>query len=317
MGDYEKSFSLYKKANQALYRFYEPQFQDLETFHGPAAVRRIENAIPGFDFSARGNVASSPVFLIGFPRSGTTLLDQILSSHSQITVLEEKQNLDDAFARFPATDEGLKKLENASDPELQKLRKKYWARIKRELGSNKATPHIVDKYPLNAIALLHISRLFPDARIIVALRDPRDCVFSCYQQRFGMNQAMFQMLDLDTAVSYYEQVMNVVVGMRDSGALPMHFIRYENVIEDFRNEIAALTEFLELEWEEALLDYQTTAKSRQISTPSARQVIQPLYTSSIGKWKHYRQWVRASFDPLDPLAEEWGYERVAEPAPCR
>jgi tetratricopeptide (TPR) repeat protein len=307
-GEYQKAFSFYQDANQALYRFFKPQYQDLESFHGPAAIRRIENVIPDFDFSTGSSEATSPVFLIGFPRSGTTLLDQILSSHSRITVMEEKQNLEEICSRFPATEEGLRELQNASDSELKKLRQKYWHRVKREIDTKKSTPIIIDKYPLNAIALLHISKLFPGAKIIAAIRDPRDCVFSCYQQRFGMNHAMFQLLNLDTAVSYYDQVMNVIVGIRNANALPIHFIRYEKVVVDFENEVNSLTGFLGLEWEDSLHDYQATAKSRYISTPSRAQVIQPLYTSSIGKWRHYQEWIGTKFEPLDNWEEEWGYQ---------
>jgi hypothetical protein len=123
-----------------------------------------------------------------------------------------------------------------------------------------------------------------------------------------MNHAMFQLLNLDTAVSYYDQVMNVIVGIRDANALPIHFIRYEKVVVDFENEVNSLTSFLGLEWEDSLHDFQATAKSRYISTPSAAQVIQPLYTSSIGKWRHYQEWIGTNFEPLDKWEEEWGYQ---------
>jgi len=305
--EYKTAFSFYQDANQVLHQQHEPQMQNLESLYAPDSISLIEKAIPDFDFSCPPGKTVSPVFLIGFPRSGTTLLDQILSSHSHISVLEEKENLIDAYTRFPATEDGLNQLKNASEAELKKLRRKYWNNVNREFNTNKSTPVIVDKLPLNAIALLHISKLFPGAKIIIALRDPRDCVFSCYQQRFGMSQAMFQFLDLETAVAYYDQVMKIIVKIRDEEAFPMHFIRYENVIKNYVTEVKALTDFLELEWEDALLDYQETAKSRHIRTPSASQVIQPLYTSSIGKWKHYEKWIGARFEPLDIWAKEWGY----------
>jgi hypothetical protein len=177
------------------------------------------------------------------------------------------------------------------------------------INTHKPISNVVDKLPLNAVSLLHIYKLFPNAKVIVALRDPRDCVFSSYQQRFGMNPAMFQLLNLDTAVAYYDQVMSVIVKLRDAGALPMHFIHYEKVIGNFADEVKAITDFLGLEWEDALFDYRKTAKSRQISTPSASQVIQPLYTSSIGKWEHYQEWIGASFEPLNRWVEEWGYQK--------
>lgn len=308
MKNYKTAFTFYRNSNQALQQAFQARMQNTNSPYAPAAVRRVDKAIDNFDFSCRAEEKASPVFLIGFPRSGTTLLDQILSSHSDIRVVEEKENLIDAFARFPTTEKGLSELNKATDAELKKLRSKYWTKLNQEVDTKKPGPIVVDKYPLNAISLLHIYKLFPNAKIIVALRDPRDCVFSCYQQRFGINPAMFQMLDLDTAVAYYDQVMRLISKVRDTKVLQMHFIRYENVVGNFEDEVRALTDFLDLEWEDALFDYRTTAKSRHISTPSASQVIQPLYTSSIGKWEHYQEWIGASFDPLGSWVEEWGYQ---------
>lgn len=306
-GDYQSAFSYFREANQVIYQHHEPVMRKPDMMYSPEAVKRIEETIRDFNFSQASEEIRSPVFLIGFPRSGTTLLDQVLSSHSQITVLEEKPNLFEAFTKYPASEEGLTALKNISEPEVKKLRRYYWANVNRELGTTKPADVIVDKLPLNAVALLHINRIFPSARIITALRDPRDCVFSCYQQRFGMNPAMFQLLDLDTAASYYDQVMRVITGVHDAGVFAMHFVRYEQVVENFASEVNALIEFLGLPWEDTLFDYRAIAKTRDINTPSASQVIQPLYTTSIGKWKHYQDWIGASFDPLAKWVKHWGY----------
>jgi hypothetical protein len=101
--------------------------------------------------------------------------------------------------------------------------------------------------------------------------------------------------------------MNIIVGVYEAKAFAMHFIRYESVIENFAQEVGALIDFLELEWEDTLFDYQVTARSRDVRTPSASQVIQPLYASSIGKWKHYEQWIGNSFEPLASWVKKWGY----------
>jgi hypothetical protein len=103
--------------------------------------------------------------------------------------------------------------------------------------------------------------------------------------------------------------MNVIVKIRDAGAFPMHFIRYEQVVQNYAEEVRALTKFLDLEWEDSLFEYQDTAKARYISTPSANQVIKPLYTSSIGKWRHYLEWIGTRFESLDRWVEEWGYQK--------
>lgn len=307
LNDYKAAFALYQAANQTLHSLYEPAMQNPDRMYSPEAFKCIESAIPDFCFSRPGDESQAPVFLIGFPRSGTTLLDQILSSHSQVTVLEEKPTLAAAFEEFPATESGLQALQHAGEDRLQRLRRVYRGNLKKELGSRKPTPVIVDKLPLNAFALLHINKLFPEARIIVALRDPRDCVFSGFQHTFRINPATFQLLRLDTAVAFYDQVMNVVSGVHDAAAFAMHFVRYETVIENFEDEVGRLVQFLGLAWEDALLDYQATAKSRDVRTPSASQVIRPLYTSSIGKWKHYAEWIGDSFQPLDKWVSKWGY----------
>jgi tetratricopeptide (TPR) repeat protein len=307
LSDYKAAFALYQAANQMLYQLYEPAMQNPDRMYSPKAFKCIETTIPDFEFSRGNQESGSPVFLIGFPRSGTTLLDQVLSSHSQVTVLEEKPTLAAAFDEFPATEEGLQALQHASDDKLQKLRRLYRANLKKELGARKQTPLIVDKLPLNAFALLHINKLFPNARIIVALRDPRDCVFSGFQHTFKINPATFQLLKLDTAATFYDQVMNVISAVHDTAAFAMHFVRYESVIENFEDEVSRLAQFLGLDWEDSLFDYQETAKSRDVRTPSASQVIRPLYTSSIGKWKHYEEWIGGSFQPLEKWVRKWGY----------
>jgi len=307
LGDYQSAFTFFQSANRLLYQLYEPAMQKPDLMYSPAAFRCIEEAIPEFDFSAAGEAVRSPVFLIGFPRSGTTLLDQVLSSHSRIRVLEEKPNLADAFSQFPATREGLRALQAAGESRLEKLRRAYWAKVKQELGTGRLDGTVIDKMPLNAFALLHISRMFPGARIIVALRDPRDSVFSGFQQKFEMNAAMFQLLKLDTAAAFYDQVLNVIMGVHARNAFPLHFVRYEKLVEDFEQEVGALIGFLGLQWEDALFDYQATALGRQVATPSASQVIQPLYRSSIGKWKHYAEWIGHDFEPLAKWVKKLGY----------
>ena len=307
IGDYEAAFGLFQQSNDVLLNSFTIPPQEAASLYAPASVDCIIEAIPDFEFGASTGDNDSPVFLVGFPRSGTTLLDQILSSHSQITVLEEKENLLDAHALFPATPAGLGALENAGEVELESLRQKYWENVALEPGFEQGTRLVVDKLPLNSVALLHISKLFPGAKVIVALRDPRDCVFSCYQQTFGLSQAMFQFLSLESAAVYYDKVMSVISRIEGSGAFPMHFVRYERVIENFNGETGDLVHFLGLEWEDSLHEYAATAKSRHINTPSAHQVIQPLYSSSIGKWKHYQEWTGSRFAPLDKWVVEWDY----------
>ena len=308
--NYSQAFELYQRANDVLFETHVGTMQGLRSMYAPESLQTLHDFFVDRTLTEQSNTRTdhkSPVFLVGFPRSGTTLLDQILSSHSQIVVLEEKENLEDFYTRFPATPERLQELMFCPAEQLQTFRDTYWKRIEDEVdpGDDRM---VIDKLPLNTILLPYIRQLFPSAKIVFALRDPRDAVFSCFQQRFGMNQAMFQFLKLGTAVSYYDQVMSLASLYKDQLSIPMHLIRYESVITEFDTQVRELLDFLGLPWEEGVRDYQSTARQRRILTPSAQDVTRPLYTTSIGKWQHYRETIGGPFEPLQKWVEYWGYD---------
>ena len=246
-----------------------------------------------------------PVFLLGFPRSGTTLLDQILSSHPRVTVLEEKENLADAWMEFILKPDGLDRLAALPRAEVDRYRGAYWARVDAQAPAPDTL--VIDKLPLDTALLGLIHRLFPNARIIFALRDPRDVVLSCFQQTFAMNAAMYQFLTLETAAAYYDQVMRLGALCRAKFPLAIHETRYERVIGDFRTEVSSLLDFLGLDWDDRVAAYYETAKGRVVRTPSAKQVIEKPYASSIGKWRRYETQLRPVLPVLEPWVERFGY----------
>jgi len=309
LGKYAEAFELYQRANDTVHDTHAGIMKGLRSMYAPESLRTLLEFFSGRELPAPElplTDQKAPVFLVGFPRSGTTLLDQILSSHSQITVLEEKENLEDFYGRFPAAPARLEELMNSSDEHLDEWRDNYWQKIGNQIELGDADL-VVDKLPLNTILLGHIRKLFPSAKIVFALRDPRDAVFSCFQQRFGMNQAMFQFLRLDTAVSYYDQVMSLARVYIDRLSVPVHRVRYESVISDFDEEVGGVLEYLGLPWEDAVRQYQTVASQRRISTPSARDVIRPLYSTSIGKWRRYENLLDGRFEALETWVDYWGY----------
>lgn len=155
------------------------------------------------------------------------------------------------------------------------------------------------------LPLIHL--LFPNAKIIFALRDPRDVVTSCFTQQFLLNAAMFQFLSLETTARYYDAVMRLAETARARLPLDLHVVRYEDLVADFDSEVASLLRFLDLPWDERVHGFHDTARSRLIRTPSAAQVRQPLYASSVARWRRYERQLEPVLPKLKPWLEAYGY----------
>lgn len=258
--------------------------------------------------NAPGEAATdSPVFLVGFPRSGTTLLDQILSGHPEVTVLEEQDTLQDFLARYALNDAGMEALLTAPPTQLAADRRRYWQRVDACLAGRPRRRVFVDKLPLNTLFIPHLRRLFPAARFVFALRDPRDVVLSCFMQSFVLNEAMRHFLTLEETAEFYAVVMEV--GRRSLAAAPdaVFTLRYEDLLEDTEGRARALLAFLGLGWDGAVLDFQATARGRRINTPSYHQVAQPIYKDARERWRRYASELAPVLDSLDPFIRAFSY----------
>ncbi len=249
----------------------------------------------------------SPIFLLGFVRSGTTWLDQILSSHPKIAVMEEEDNFIDIWPHLIMSDNDLHRLPDLSRDEVNGWRRKYWDRARQSIKHPDAQ-FVVDKVPLNTAQLGLIYRLFPEAKIIFALRDPRDCVLSAFQQNFQLNAGMFHFLEIKAAAIFYDNVMAIGEIIRNRTPLRFHEVRYEDAVADLESEMRRLIDFIGAPWTSAVLDYQTTATQRAIRTPSRQQVVHAPYASSIGKWRNYRKGMSPALEILAPWVAKFGYE---------
>ena len=232
---------------------------------------------------------SKLVFLIGFPRSGTTLLDTILRTHSNIEVLEEKPYLLDLrHDYFKKNDNNLLSILNISRNEKDYIRKEYFNNALRNIKNEDKI--IVDKFPLSIIELGFINCIFPNAKIISALRNPCDVVLSCFFSSFKINEAMINFLKLQDTVNFYNEVQELFEFYKKQLNLNLITIKYENLVLNFEEEVKSLLNFLDLKYEKKLEEFYITAQKRdKISTPSYVQVIKPLYSSSIGRWKNYQE----------------------------
>lgn len=245
----------------------------------------------------------APVFIVGFPRSGTTLLDTMLMGHSRLHVLEEQALL----SRIQADIGGIANVAALSGAEAAALRSRYFEHV-AALGPVPEGATVVDKLPLNLARAPLIHRLFPDARIVFALRHPCDAVLSCVMQNFAINPAMASFLDIANAGATYDAVMDLWQASREVMPLDVHELRYETLVTDAAGTMRELVGFLGLAWEDGVLAHQDTARARGlIRTPSYAAVTEPINTRAAGRWHRYREQMAPVLPLLQPWAERFGY----------
>ena len=304
-----EAFAAYTQANMVLRTHFANAFAAPGVETALARVQRLTDFFRGHSFQS-GEKSKSPVathvFLVGFPRSGTTLLEQVLASHPQIEAMEERDCLIDAAMEFIAPVDGLEKLAAIDDAGLARLHDAYWARV-AEAGIAPSKPVFIDKMPLNTVLLCLVAKLFPDAKILFALRDPRDIVLSCFRRRFAMNAQMYEFTSLESSAAYYDAVMELAALYREKLALSICDVRHEDVVADLNGETRRLCEFLSVEFNPSMLQFAETARSRSIDTPSAAQVSRGLSRDGIGQWRRYEKELAGVLPRLAPWAARFGY----------
>jgi tetratricopeptide (TPR) repeat protein len=310
LGRYDEAFERFREANE-LQKAHDPEaLVDHHGCYGIDFARFLtgwQNENPVSDWSpAPPDDRSPPVFLVGFPRSGTTLLDQVLSAHPRIEVIEEQELLFEVRRQWISR-ENFPRLTTMSAGEILDARRLY-RQARAAAQSDPGATVIVDKLPLNTMYLSLIHRLFPDARLLFSLRDPRDVSLSCYFQSFSLVGAMPYFLDLEQTAAYYDAVMTL--GETARGALPLKGldVRYEHLVNDLESTARSVLEHLGVPWHDDVLNYRRNATGRDINTPSYQQVSEPLYQRSIGRWRHYAGQLAPVQPTLAPWVERLGYE---------
>jgi Flp pilus assembly protein TadD len=308
------AFDAYRSENEELRRLHGRRFAGMRSvteytrdlvsyFHNASdqAWRAHDDGAPTDPDQPRQHV-----FLLGFYRSGTTLLRQVLATHSEIVTLEERDFLLSPAANYLSDDAGLARLLALSGEALAEERNAYWRRI-GESGLKVGGKVFVDKHPMNTIKLPLIARLFPRARIVVAVRDPRDVVLSCFRRHFEINAGMFDLLTLEGAATLYDVVMQFADLVQPLLGLPFFTHRYEDMISDFEGQIGALCNFLEVPFEPGMREFHSRTSVQDIRSPSASQVRRALNRESVEQWRRYHAPLSAVLPLLRPWIEKFDY----------
>lgn len=307
-GRYDSALAYWTQANSARQR----QVGSPDVAQLASLADRIMASNPPSLFSCTGPKGSSdprPVFIVGMPRSGTTLTEQIVASHPLAYGCGELPDIA-LIARslgvMPSTGTPLPTtLHSLEAGTLAAAAQRYLAAATRHAPAEAL--RLVDKAPLNFFHLGLIALLFPQARVIWCRRDPRDIAVSIFGENFALDETRATSMEgIGHYILWQERLMK---HWRDTLPLPMLELRYEELVSDLEPQARRITEFLGLSWDAGCLNFHES--ERGVQTPSRWQVRQPAHTRSIGRWRNYAEAVA----PVLTVLGDEGYRGDASPSP--
>ncbi len=276
---------------------------------------RLHAALSADDFRQWDAEAPSPsprlALLTGFPRSGTTLLEQVLDAHPGIRSCEERDilatpTLQALHAGAPPIVEVTELLLRPAEGALDSARRIYLEILTSALGDGVDGKTLLDKNPALTPMVPVYLRLFPAAKVIVALRDPRDVLLSCFLRCLPLNPVSVNFLSPELTAKKLASDLEGWLRLRE--LIPGRYVevRYEDLVESLMGGVQGLLEFLELPWDESVLNYRER-RDRVVLSPSYAAVSQPIYRSAIGRWRRYETQLEPVLDQVSRLATRLGY----------
>lgn len=251
--------------------------------------------------------------LTGFPRSGTTLLEQVLDSHPGVVSLEETN----VFSQDVITDLGKGKpadfpvdklLDELSDKSIAAART-YYFRVMTALARRSLEGKLLlDKNPAMNLMIPVVLRLFPECRLLVALRDPRDVVLSCYLRYLPLNPVSVSFLTPERTAQRYSLDLLGWLKFREIVSTAWGEFRYEKTVADLPATARRAIQLLGLQWDDQVLNYRQRLKDKPVLSPTYEAVTRPIYSSAIGRWRHYAEQLEPVMAMLEPYVREFGYE---------
>ena len=289
-GIFARAFEHYRAGNQ----LDSGRFDEAAT---AAEFARIKAAFAGDAFARRADAGSDsdvPVFIVGMPRSGTSLVEQIIASHPAVYGAGELDALDELTAALPARCDARRTYPEclADLVDAAVLRAVAEEHIERLRALAPGALRVSDKMPHNFRHLGLIAMLFPKARIIHCRRDPRDTCLSVYFTQFNVNHPYAN--DLAHLASYHAHYRDLMEYWEAVLPVPMLAVDYEKLVADQEATVRSIIDFLDLPWDDTCLQFHSSR--RVVDTPSYQQVRKPIYDRSVGRWKNYRDFIAPFFD---------------------
>jgi tetratricopeptide (TPR) repeat protein len=273
----------------------------------PGTIQRWQQETPPAPDSGR------LAFLGGHPRSGTTLLEQILGAHPEIRAFDEP----DAFVNeiwTPLAPMGAKQsltfaeLDSLNANRRMEMRRRYLKSLFREVEGGSGAKVMLDKNPSPTLALYLWLRIFPELKVIIALRDPRDVIVSCLFQNLNLTALNVNFLSLGRAARHYADLMDVWLRLRELGGFDWIEVHYRDIVANLEAEGRRATEFLQLPWHESQAEFHESAGKKFFFSPTYQDVTQPLHNRSIDRWKNYAEALAPIQERLAPYCRKFGFE---------
>ena len=306
-GDFERAWQYYRTGNaeRRMMEYYDPVRAEVMN----------DSVIEVFDkeflagHSDQGHPDSAPIFVVGLPRSGSTLIEQILASHSQVEGTSELPYVGHATASL-----NLNRADGVNYPEaVRELGEEHLKSLGQgylraaQMHRTEGAPHFVDKMPNNFPSVGFIHLILPNAKIIDARRHPLDSCLSCFRQLFARGQPFtYDLTDIGEYFLEYQRLMDYWHDVLPGRVLT---VQYEDVVTDFETQVRRVLEFCELPWEDSCMNFYET--DRPVRTASSEQVRQPVYSKSVNFWRNYEDKLDELITVLEPVRDRYRhYESV-------
>lgn len=249
-----------------------------------------------------------PAFLVGFPRSGTTLLDTMLDAHPEVASIEERATIEVVVDEVLAASGGYPRAMPHLTHDTLRIAHAVYARALRPLLPENFSGCVLDKLPLRMLRVPLIRRLYPQAPILFAVRHPCDVVLSNFMQQYVPNEAFVHFDTIADSARIYDQIMRLWRQILDTLSIQAHWVRYESLVADPGTELAGAAAALGIDVRDGMLDHAQRMQGRErIQTNSYQQVAEPIYQRAAGRWQQYRPWLEPVLPMLRPHLEWLGY----------
>lgn len=314
---YDEAMGAWLEAKSLLRPYASREIERLQRIQ--ARTLETENMISAdllhqwFDFGAQLQPARRFALLCGHPRSGTTLLEQILDSHGDIISLEESFVFEEEASQplrrnLPEETPVLTVLASVTADRLRQSRADYFHFAEKILGEAVGDRLLLDKNPALNPAIPAVVRIFPEAKFLVAIRDPRDVCLSCFMQPLDLNPTSSAYLSLEGTVTQYASAMGFWRAMQPRLKNPAIEIRYEELVNDPEAASRRVLNFLGVDWDERVLRFNEHARNKVVRSPTATDVTRPIFKTAVGRWRNYQKYLAPFLKKLEPFSKAFGYE---------